>query len=288
MCWRRLALVALPILASGEEPAAPARSRLVVSPADGSRLLVAEAGAATADVALMLDREYAQICVTTRLGGAASPSPEACLSGAASIHVSNVPLGAHAFAIRDGARTEAVKIVVAPRPEGVFVPTYDWRATGDARVERGLEVRLPLDGAPKTARIPDVWRLQLWASPPTRAPGFWRVDVTAATTASALENDLARWARAPRARLALDGAANTLHPNATAAALDLFAHRQRLVARFDRPDDAPPARPAPARPAPAAEAPSPPAREEAPLPPPPPPRRWAGGGPLRVVRPPAS
>ena len=84
-----LVLVALRLAALPE--ARPATQHLVVAPADGSSVLAAE-GAAVADVTLTLDREHETICVTTHLEGRA-PAPEACLSGATSIHMSNVPLG---------------------------------------------------------------------------------------------------------------------------------------------------------------------------------------------------
>lgn len=304
--WRLAALLlSLRVAAFGapRDEAARARSTLIVAPADGARVYLAD-GAATAGLRILLDGPArARVCVVTILSGRA-PAPEACLADAGSVDLSNVPPGAHAFTIRDATTLEAatVAVSVAARAAGAFYPTREWRPVG-ASAPPGLDIRLPLDGAPKMARIPDPWRLQLYATPPPGCgrAGFWRADVFAAAAAASLEAALAaRWPNCGGATLALEGFA-AFHPNATAESLDLFSRRRDLVVRWpDGPDRPPPLEANVAAVLDAAKASAnrrpdePDARPPEPTPEPPeptpePPRKkWAGGGPLRIVRPPAA
>ena len=113
--------------------------------------------------------------MTAELEGRA-PAPEACLDNTDSVDVFRVPPGTHRFTVRDAATdaTDAVRVsVVAPAP-GEFVPSREWRRVVGDSVPAGLDVRLPLDGADKEARIPKRWRLQLYPRPRRALPSFPR------------------------------------------------------------------------------------------------------------------
>jgi len=275
--------------------ATAARAALVVAPAD--RQVVA-AAAGEASLSLILDRRRAKVCVVPRLAGR-EPTPEACLENVASIDVFRVPVGEHAFALRDAnsGEAETLRVVVRPTKPGEFVPTRSWQTvTGDS-VPPGLDVRLPLDGAAKEARIPDAWRLQLWAAPPGRRAGFFRTEVRDDTTVRSLEAELGRWAGT--AALLGYRDARPFHADATAAALGLFLHQRDLVVRW--PDEpaaeaastpkAPAASAEPARPKAAGA--SEPSRRSRPQQPPPPkapampvaPTGPAASEPVRLTRP---
>ncbi|KAH8049855.1 hypothetical protein JL720_15529 [Aureococcus anophagefferens] len=146
-----------------------ARSTLVVAPADGQTFAVA--GDSADKITLLLDDVKAKICVRTQLEGR-EPSPETCLQNVGSVDLFNVPRGGLRLLVRDADREESLSIAVAKTKE--FVPGDDWREVGEKAVPAGLDIRLPLDGAAKVARVPPTWRLQLYVEPPDGRPGFWR------------------------------------------------------------------------------------------------------------------
>ena len=268
-----------------------ARSTLIVAPADGQTFVAPSEG--SADLSIVLSGVKAQVCVRTQLEGRPAPSPETCLENVQTIDLSNVPHGHHRLLVRDaggGGEEETLRIDVVPRGATEFVPDDEWRPVGEQSVPAGLDIRLPLDGSEKLARVPPSWRLQLFVEPPDAGRGFFfRADVTRDTPIRALEADLERASLAKGVRrapvLALRDAQTPFHADATAGMVNLFAHQHRLTALWLAPDaqttpEAPPK--AAADQTPAKKPPRPPAEAAAP----PPPRDWAAGGPLRVVRPP--
>eukprot|EP00240_Pyramimonas_obovata_P013100 CAMPEP_0118954004 /NCGR_PEP_ID=MMETSP1169-20130426/57550_1 /TAXON_ID=36882 /ORGANISM="Pyramimonas obovata, Strain CCMP722" /LENGTH=244 /DNA_ID=CAMNT_0006901571 /DNA_START=229 /DNA_END=960 /DNA_ORIENTATION=+ len=62
-----------------------------------------------------------------------------------------------------------------------FWPSYDWQHIHTSQdIPAGMEVSMPLDGSGlKQARIPPLWRLQLYLGP---VAGFLRMDVRRSTT----------------------------------------------------------------------------------------------------------
>jgi hypothetical protein len=131
----------------------------------------------------------------------------------------------------------------APGSASVFEPTYEWRELRrEQSVPAGLEIQLPLDGAPRRARIPSEWRLQLYLG---KGYSFFRADVSRGTPLRALEEQAAAYVAARRrasaiARLApawaggcvaLWHGAERLAPSMTAEEAQLFARRGKLVAR---------------------------------------------------------
>lgn len=142
----------------------------------------------------------------------------------------------------------------ARRAVGDFVPAYgEWRPIPDGvAIEPGLEIRLPLDGShARVARIPGKWRMQLYVEPPGGRAGFWRADVRATTTVAALEAELRAWLDergcAAVGHLSYGEACAPFHEGATAQAIDLFSHQDRLFLSWQPP--AGNAKHAPARPA---------------------------------------
>ena len=286
-----LSLLTRTVAAFGMPGIKRARSTLVVAPADGQTFAVA--GDSADKITLLLDDVKAKICVRTQVEGR-EPSPETCLQNVGSVDLFNVPRGGLRLLVRDADREESLSIAVAKTKE--FVPGDEWREVGEKAVPAGLDIRLPLDGAAKVARVPPTWRLQLYVEPPDGRPGFWRANVTRDTPIRALEADLRKWL-AGRGASALPslalGDGRPFHAAATAGLVNLFAHQHDLACTWTRPT-APPAPEAPVvltRDAPPAKVEAP--ADEAPDAPvvltrdAPAKATWAAGGPLRVVRPPA-
>ena len=102
---------------------ARARPNIVVSPADGQRVVALDG---TASVTLRLSTRR-RVCVAAKLQGRA-PAPEHCLDAPhGTVDLSRIPPGRHRFAVRDEASgdTDDINIVVVQRSPGEFVATKD-------------------------------------------------------------------------------------------------------------------------------------------------------------------
>lgn len=124
---------------------------------------------------------------------------------------------------------------------GELRPTYEWQTVQPLQsVPAGLEIHLDLNGGGRLARIPALWRLQLYLG--HAAGGYFRSDVQRDTTVGALE----RLATAQRARYqAMHHAGSTdecasfwssaerLPPHATAEETSLFDRRGSLRVQWD-------------------------------------------------------
>lgn len=197
---------------------ARARPSLVVSPADGQRVVATDNGA---KVTLRLSTRR-RVCVAATLQGRTA-APEQCLDVPhGTVDLSRIPPGRHRFAVRDEASGEKddIGIEVVAHAPGEFVATKDWQPTRGASVPGGLDVRLPLDGTPAAAKLPDKWRLQLYVE---EQKAFFRADVKPSDTVADLEAALSLWSNVP-AVLSYSGAA-PFHPSATAESIGLFEQR---------------------------------------------------------------
>ena len=210
---------------------ARARPNIVVSPADGQRVVALD-GSASLTLRLSTRR---RVCVAATLQGRA-PAPEHCLDAPhGTVDLSRIPPGRHRFAVRDAASGEKddINIVVVQKSPGEFVPTNEWQPTHGASVPGGLDVRLPLDGRAAAAKLPDEWRLQLYIE---EQKAFFRADVKPSDTVAEIEAALSLWATVP-AVLSYRGGA-PFHPQATAESLGLFEQRSDVVVSWP---DGPPA-----------------------------------------------
>ena len=211
---------------------ARARPNIVVSPADGQRIVALDDG--TASVTLHLSTRR-RVCVAATLQGRKT-APEHCLGAPhGTVDLSRIPPGRHRFAVRDEASgdTDDINIVVVQKSPGEFVATKDWQPTHGASVPGGLDVRLPLDGRAAAAKLPDEWRLQLYIE---EQKAFFRADVKPTDKIADLEAALSLWATVP-AVLSYRGGA-PFHPQATAESLGLFEQRSDVVVSWP---DGPPA-----------------------------------------------
>lgn len=130
----------------------------------------------------------------------------------------------------DGAAAVATGAAEAAEP-AEFVPSYEWQELPDSvqRVPPGLQIELPLDGAPRRARIPPCWQLRVWLG---FEIGFWRHDsVTRGTTLGELRRAAAERAGVPLEKLQLlaRGAALREGDAATAEDARLFERRGELT-----------------------------------------------------------
>ena len=210
---------------------ARARPHIVVSPADGQRVVALDG---TASVTLLLSTRR-RVCVAATLQGRKT-APEHCLDAPhGTVELSRIPPGRHRFAVRDEAsgETDDINIVVVQKSPGEFVATKDWQPTHGASVPGGLDVRLPLDGRAAAAKLPDEWRLQLYIE---EQKAFFRADVKGSDTVADIEAALSLWATVP-AVLSYRGGA-PFHPQATAESLGLFEQRGDVVVSWP---DGPPA-----------------------------------------------
>ena len=210
---------------------ARARPNIVVSPADGQRVVALDG---TASVTLLLSTRR-RVCVAATLQGRKT-APEHCLDAPhGTVELSRIPPGRHRFAVRDEAsgETDDINIVVVQKSPGEFVATKDWQPTHGASVPGGLDVRLPLDGRAAAAKLPDEWRLQLYIE---EQKAFFRADVKPSDKIADIEAALSLWATVP-AVLSYRGGA-PFHPQATAESLGLFEQRGDVVVSWP---DGPPA-----------------------------------------------
>lgn len=179
------------------------QQRMIVAPGSGQRVDT---------VRLILDAERA-VCVSVG-------QKETCLRSRL-IEITGLELGKHVVSVRDDdERKESVEVEIV---DG-FEPTYRWRECGD-EVPAGLDVRLPLDGkSPKQAKIPEPFRMQKWFG------FFWRVDVFSHSTVTELESDLAEKLGIEDVELFYGASRDQhrLHPDATAAQLNLFSNQDQL------------------------------------------------------------
>ena len=211
---------------------ARARPNIVVSPADGQRVVALDG---TASVTLRLSTRR-RVCVAAKLQGRA-PAPEHCLDAPhGTVDLSRIPPGRHRFAVRDAAtgETDDINIVVVQKSPGEFVATKDWQPTHGASVPGGLDVRLPLDGRAAAAKLPDEWRLQLYIE---EQKAFFRADVKGSDTVADIEAALGLWATVP-AVLSYRGGA-PFHPEATADSIGLFEQRGDVVVSWPEGPPAP-------------------------------------------------
>ena len=102
---------------------------------------------------------------------------------------------------------------------------------GSAPPPPGLQVDLPLDGSPRRARIPPRWTLSVWVS---RGRGYFRTEVTRATTVGELDARLRAWAgpASVGAELHFRGGARLgARPGATVEEAGLFGRARDVEAR---------------------------------------------------------
>tara|TARA_B110001452_G_scaffold16519_1_gene13518 strand:+ start:525 stop:1067 length:543 start_codon:yes stop_codon:yes gene_type:complete len=110
---------------------------------------------------------------------------------------------------------------------GVFQPSYEWQELPDgAAVPAGLNVDLPLDGAPRRARIPPTWQLRTWVSD---EHGFWRCDVGRSTTALQLRQKVAQHMGVPLDTVALALRGAKLADDVTTEQCELFGLSKELA-----------------------------------------------------------
>ena len=115
---------------------------------------------------------------------------------------------------------------------GGFVPTYEYQELADdvTTLPPGLQVDLPLDGSPRRARIPPRWTLSVWVS---RGRGYFRTEVTRATTVGELDARLRAWAgpASVGAELHFRGGARLgARPGATVEEVGLFGRARDVEA----------------------------------------------------------
>jgi hypothetical protein len=114
----------------------------------------------------------------------------------------------------------------------VFEPTYEWSQIAEGQVvPQGLEINMDLWHHAKAARIPPVWRLQVWLDSLSR---FFRHDVSASTTIEQLNTAAANLAGLKPGCFTLhhkrdDGTTPRLDPLLTAKETQLFQKQSSLV-----------------------------------------------------------
>ena len=123
---------------------------------------------------------------------------------------------------------------------GGFVPTYEYQELADdvTTLPPGLQVDLPLDGSPRRARIPPRWTLSVRVS---RGRGYFRTEVTRATTVGELDARLRAWAGPASvgaelhfrggARLGATAPPVAIAPGATVEEVGLFGRARDVEAR---------------------------------------------------------
>ena len=112
-------------------------------------------------------------------------------------------------------------------PMGSYIAGYDWQyLPAGADIPPGLEIRMPLDGGRPAARIPQRWQMQVWLE---ESGIYHRQDVTRATTAKTVREQIAREAGMPADKvvLQLDGA--EISDEQTVEELRLFLRQNDLV-----------------------------------------------------------
>ena len=190
--------------------------RLILAPASGQR------------VGRLLRLRFAErsgtVCVAVNEGN------EECFAGNTRlVEVTGLSVGRHEIRVRDADLEDRVSVHRVDEAADVFSPSFEWRNVLESQsVPAGLDIRLPLDGGQKRARIPDPFRLQVYVD----QLGFWRADVAKDDTVAQLEASLNAWAHHSdddnrKRRLSYDGE-TPLHPNATAEDVDLFGHQSAL------------------------------------------------------------
>lgn len=118
---------------------------------------------------------------------------------------------------------------VASVRDGVFQPSYEWQELPEgAAVPAGLDVDLPLDGAPRRARIPPRWQLRTWVSD---EHGYWRCDVERHTTALQLRQSLAQHLSVPLETVCLALRGAKLADDVTTEECELFGSKELAVLR---------------------------------------------------------